>query len=100
MARPTQHLARCEAATATIPGRAHLSLAQLMQQRLDHAQRLVVGCAALPDLVDAQCLEELVHAQQHRRKVHVLGSKQTAQPSNRAPSLWDAAVSASRGFAP
>ena len=57
----------------------HPALAELMEQRFDHAQRLVVGVAAVPDLIDAQLLEELVHCQQHLAHVDVLPRKETVK---------------------
>ncbi len=69
------------------PRRAHLVLAQLMQERLDHAQRLVVGRAAAADLVDAQTHEELVDRRHDGRQVHALPPRAPPLASPR-PAAW------------
>ena len=55
-------------------GATHLLLAQLVQQGLDHAQRLVVGGAAPPYLRQPQLPEELVHCHEHHRALDLLHS--------------------------
>jgi hypothetical protein len=60
----------------------HLLLAQFVQQGLDHAQRLVIGGAAAPDLGEAQLPEELVHRHQHHRALDLLHANQRSVTSS------------------